>query len=134
MAHAVRNPDLATVYEARAAVFAHRISAFEPDAVVRLAERRRAEAIGFMDRLEQSLADGRAVLVPPGYGVADVVWTVFLGRMEFAGLGADIPRRPALARYWRAMQARPSFSAADIWTKFHIGRLIGGIVSNGRMD
>jgi glutathione S-transferase len=132
LAHAARNPDLAPVYQARAAVFAHRISAFKPDAVVRLAEQRRAEALGFMDRLEQTLGDGRTVLVPPGYGVADVVWTVFLGRMEFAGLGAEIPRRPALARYWAAMQARPSFAAADIWTKFSVGRLIGGIIGIGR--
>jgi len=132
LAHAARNPDLASVYEVRADVFARRIKAFEPDAVVKLSERRRSEAIGFMDRLEQTLRDGRAVLVPPAYGVADVVWTVFLGRMEFAGLGAEIPRRPALARYWAAMQARPGFSVADIWTKFHIGRLIGGILGIGR--
>ena len=132
LALAAKNPDLASVYEARAAVFAERVSTFEPDAVVKLSERRRIEAIGFMDRLEQTLADGRAVLVPPVYGVADVVWTVFLGRMEFAGLGAEIPKRPALARYWGTMQARPSFSAADIWTKFHIGRLIGGILGIDR--
>ena len=132
LALAARNPDLAAVYEARAAVFAARVSTFEPDAVVKLSERRRTEAIGFMDRLEQTLGDGRAVLVTPAYGVADVVWTVFLGRMEFVGLGAEIPRRPALARYWGAMQARPSFSAADIWTKFHLGRLIGGILGIGR--
>ena len=132
LAHAARNPDLAPVYEERAAVFAGRIRAFEPDAVMALSQRRRAEAIGFMDRLERALGDGRAVLVPPAYGVADLVWTVFLGRMEFAGLGAEIPRRPALARYWAAQQARPGFSAADIWTKFHVGRLIGGIVGIGR--
>ena len=132
LAHAARNPDLAAVYEARAAVFAERVSTFEPDAVVKLSERRRTEAIGFMDRLEQTLRDGRAVLVPPAYGIADVVWTVFLGRMEFAGLGAEIPKRPALARYWSVLQARPSFSAADIWTKFHVGRLIGGILGIDR--
>ena len=132
LAHAAANPDLASVYRARAEVFARRIATFEPDAVVKLSERRRAEAIGFMDRLEQALRDGRGVLVPPAYGVADVVWTVFLGRMEFAGLGEEIPKRPALARYWSAMQARPSFSAADIWTKFHLGRLIGGIIGVGR--
>lgn len=132
LGQAARNPDLAPVYQARAAVFAKRVSTFDPEAVVRLSERRRAEAIGFMDRLEQTLGDGRAVLVPPAYGVADVVWTVFLGRMEFAGLGAEIPRRLALARYWSAVQARPSFSAADIWTKFHVGRLVGGILGIGR--
>lgn len=128
LARASENPDLAEVYEARATVFAERVRAFDPAAVVRLSQRRRAEAIGFMDRLEQTLHDGRAAIVPPAYGVADVVWTVFLARMEFAGLGAELLKRPALVRYWRAMQARPSFAAADIWTKFHAFRLIGGIL------
>ncbi len=132
LAHAAANPDLAAVYQARAAVFAERVRTFEPDAVVKLSERRRVEAIGFLDRLEQTLRDGRAVLVPPAYSVADLVWTVFLGRMEFAGLGAEIPKRPALARYWSTMKARPSFPSADIWTKFHVGRLIGGILGIGR--
>ena len=68
------------------------------------------------------------MLVPPAYGVADVVWTVFLARMEFVGMGAELLKRPALARYWRAMQARPSFAPADIWTKLHVFRLIGGML------
>jgi glutathione S-transferase len=126
-----QNPDLADVYTARAAVFAERVRAFDPAAVVRLAGERRADAIGFMDRLEQTLRDGRAVLVPPAYGIADVVWTVFLARMEFVGLGAELRKRPALARYWRAMQARPSFAPADIWTKLHVVRLIGGMLGIG---
>jgi glutathione S-transferase len=125
---AAENPDIAKAYAARAAAFAARVRAFDPADIVQLAERRRTEAIGFLDRLEQTLGDGRTVLVPPAYGVADVVWTVFLARMEFAGLGAEIPKRPALARYWGAMQARPSFAAADIWTAFHIFRFIGGIL------
>ena len=132
LARAAENPDLAEVYEARAAVFAERARIFDPAAVIRLSERRRAEAIGLMDRLEQTLCDGRAVMVPPAYGVADVVWTAFLARMEFAGLGAEIPKRPALVRYWRAMQVRPSFSAADIWMKPHVFRLIGGVLGIAR--
>src|SRR5262249_60211824 len=76
--------------------------------------------------------DGRAVMVPPAYSIADVVWTAFLARVEFAGLGAEIPKRPALVRYWRAMQERPSFSAADIWTKPHAFRLIGGVFGIAR--
>jgi tetrachloro-p-hydroquinone reductive dehalogenase len=131
LACAAENPDLAAIYTARAQVFAGRIRAFDPAAVARVAEQRHAEAIGFMDRLDRALADGRGTLVPPAYGVADIVWTVFLGRMEFAGLGAEIGKRPALAGYWRAMQARPSFAAADIWTKFHALRLIGGILGMG---
>ncbi len=129
---AARNSDLAEIYEERAEVFAERVHTFDPAAVARLSGKRRAEAIGFMDRLEQTLHDGRAVLVPPAYGVADVVWTVFLARMEFVGLGAELQKRPALAGYWRAMQARPSFGAADIWTKLHVFRLIGGILASGK--
>jgi glutathione S-transferase len=107
---------------------------FDPVSVAQVAQQRCAQAIDLMERLEQTLGDGRSVIVPPAYGVADVVFTVFLARMEFAGLGAEIPRRPALARYWRAVQARPSFAAADIWTRFHPLRLIGGILglSQGR--
>jgi glutathione S-transferase len=128
LARAKENPDLAKVYEARAEAFAERARVLDPVAVGQVAERRRAEAIDLMDRLEQTLGDGRAMIVPPAHGVADVVFTVFLARMEFAGLGAEIPQRPALARYWRAVQARPSFAAADLWTRFHPFRLIGGIL------
>ena len=132
LARAARYPDLAEAYEERAAVFAERARVFDPAVLTQLAERCRAEAVGLMDRLEQTLRDGRAVMVPPVYGVADVVWTVFLARMEFVGLGAEIPKRPALARYWRAVQARPSFAAADVWTRLHVFRLIGGILGIAR--
>ena len=67
-------------------------------------------------------------MIPPDYSAADVVWTVFLARMVLVGMEGKITERPALARYWSAMKARPSFSAADIWTKLHIGRLIRGII------
>jgi ganglioside-induced differentiation-associated protein 1 len=128
LALAAENPDLAALYETRAEIFAKRARIFDPASAMRLSERRRAEAMDIMDRMERTLADGRATMTPPAYGVVDTVLTVFLGRMEFAGLGAEIPRRPALLRYWRAMQARPSFAAADIWTRFHVFRLIGGIL------
>jgi glutathione S-transferase len=128
LALAAENPDLAAVYAARAEIFAQRVRIFDPAAAMQLSQKRRAEAIDIMDRMERTLGDGRAVMVPPAYGIVDTVLTVFLGRMEFAGLGAEIPTRPALARYWRFMRARPSFAAADIWTRFHAFRLIGGIL------
>src|SRR3990167_8863919 len=58
-APAPRKPDLASVYEARAAVFAERVRTFEPDAVVKLSERRRTEAIGFMERGPRAFWGGR---------------------------------------------------------------------------
>jgi hypothetical protein len=101
---------------------------FDPTTLCALARRRRGEAIAFMDRLEIGLADGRQVIVPPGYGLADVVWIVFLARMEFAPSAARSESGRRFARYWRGMQARPSFVAADIWTRLDVGRLISGML------
>lgn len=127
LASASEHPDLAPVYMARAEVFAERVRIFDPDAVMRLARKRRDEAIAMLDAMQDALADGRAVMVPPAYGLVDVVLTVFLARMQFVGLGADILQRPALARYWNAMRERPSFRAADIWTAFHKLRFVASI-------
>ena len=126
------HPDLASAYAARAAAFGARIETFKPEAVQALAQRRRVEAIAFLDQLEACLSDGREALAPPRFGVADVAWTVFLARMEFAGLGCETERRPALARYWRAAQSRPSFARADIWKRLYVGRLIAGAVGLAR--
>jgi glutathione S-transferase len=125
---AVKNPDLAALYRARADVFANRLRIFDPAVVGRLAERRLAQAIDILDQMERALSDGRATLTPPAYGVTDTVLTVFLARIEFIGLDAELSGRPALERYWRAMQARPSFAAADIWTRPHIFRMLKGIL------
>jgi ganglioside-induced differentiation-associated protein 1 len=132
VALAAANPDLAGLYDKRAEVFAARVIAFDPHLLGVLAERRQAEAISFLDRLEAVLADGRSSLVPPRFGVADVAWTVFLARMEFAGLREEVAKRPALARYWRAASARPAYAAADIWTRLHFGRLVAGILGFSR--
>ena len=132
LALAAEHPDLAAAYEARAEIFAARARIFDPASAMRLSQRRRAEAINIMDRMDRTLCDGRLAMAPPAYSIVDTVFTVFLGRMEFAGLGAEILKRQALMRYWRTMRARPSFAAADIWTKFHVIRLIGGIVGFDR--
>ena len=125
---AVAHPDLSGVFKRRAAVFADRERTFDPKTAAHLVATRREEAIGLLDRLEMHLAGRRNVIIPPDYSAADVVWTVFLARMEFIGMGEKITDRPALACYWRAMKARPSFAAAAIWTKVHIGRLIRRII------
>jgi glutathione S-transferase len=132
VAYAAAYPDLAGIYRARAAVFSERLRIFDPAGAARLAEKRRAEAIGLIDQLERHLAGGGNVIVPPAYGLADVVWTVFLARMVFTGLGTELARRTALASYWQAMQARPGFAAADIWTRLHVLRLIGGFLGVAR--
>ncbi len=125
---AAANPELADVYDTRAAVFAERERTFDPEMATDLLATRQEEAIGLLDRLETHLAGRGTMMIPPDYGAADVVWTAFLARMEFVGMEAKFTDRPALAGYWRAVKARPSFTAADIWTRLHIGRLIRGII------
>ncbi len=121
---AAEHPDLADRYLARAEVFAGRVRTFDPENIAALFEARKAEALALLDMLEALVADGRAFLVPSGYGPADVVWTVFLARMRFIHWGREIEKRPALSRYEAAMKARPSFEAADLWTSLHPLRLL----------
>jgi len=130
---AVANPDLASAYRERAAVFAERVRVFDPAAAAQLSRRRQGEVRGFLDQMDEALADGREFLAPGAYGVADVVWTVFLARMEFVGLGEEMKRRPALAAYWARMQVRPSFAAAEIWTSVHPLRLIAGMLGLSKL-
>ncbi len=117
---AAEHPDLKDRYLDRADVFAERRRVFDPSAVVSLWDQRQRGALGLLDGLEVALKDGRPLLVPPTYGPADVVWTVFLARMRFIRLGGEIERRPALAKYAASMFARPSFRAADVWDRIKV--------------
>jgi ganglioside-induced differentiation-associated protein 1 len=117
---ATAHPDLKDRYLDRADVFAERRRVFDPTALASLWNQRRRGALELLDRLEVALKDGRSLLVPPTYGPADVVWTVFLARMRFLRLGDEIECRPALARYAASMFARPSFRTADVWDRIKV--------------
>ncbi|WP_437796091.1 glutathione S-transferase family protein [Sorangium sp. So ce693] len=114
---ATEHADLADIYARRAEVFAGRIKTFDPKGVVAMFGERKRAAFELLDALDDALADGREPLVPGGYGPADVVWTVFLARMGFVRLDAEIARRAHLARYAKAVKARPSFREADVWDR-----------------
>jgi tetrachloro-p-hydroquinone reductive dehalogenase len=64
LAFAAKNPDVAALYERRAAIFAERARTFDPASAIRLSERRRAEAMDIMDRMERTLGDGRPTMTP----------------------------------------------------------------------
>jgi glutathione S-transferase len=125
---AAANPDLAHIYQTRAALFAQRLRVFNPQAASALLSARREQAIAILNRLDAHLAHGEPAIVPPHYGAADIVFTVFLARMEFAGLAHEVFRRPHMARYYNAMKSRPGFAAADIWTRIHFMRMVRGVV------
>ncbi|WP_437712335.1 glutathione S-transferase [Sorangium sp. So ce448] len=121
---ATEHADLADVYTRRAEVFAGRVRTFDPGRVVAMFGERKRAAIELLDALDGALADGRESLVPGGYGPADVVWTVFLARMGFVRFDAEIARRARLARYAKAVKARPSFREADVWDRLSPLKLI----------
>lgn len=109
--------DLADVYRRRAEVFAERVKTFDPEGVVAMFGERKRAAFELLDALDDALADGRETLVSGGHGPADVVWTVFLARMGFVRFDAEIAKRGHLARYAKAVKARPSFREADVWDR-----------------
>lgn len=121
---ATEHADLADVYARRADVFAERIKTFDPGSVVAMFGERKRAAFELLDALDDALADGRESLLPGGHGPADVVWTVFLARMGFVRLDAEIARRARLARYAKAVKARPSFREADVWDRLSPLKLI----------
>jgi glutathione S-transferase len=125
---AAQHPDLLTRYLARAAVFDERLRTFDAARIASLWDERRHAALEVLDALEHALTDGRAVLAPPTYGPADVVWTVFLARMRFVRLGDEIRRRPALASYAARVFARPSFRAADVWDRIKVLGLLAQVL------
>ena len=40
----------------------------------------------------------------------------------------EIATRPSLAADWHVIKTRPSFAAADIWTRFQAARLVYGLI------
>ncbi|MEZ5666701.1 MAG: glutathione S-transferase N-terminal domain-containing protein [Alphaproteobacteria bacterium] len=116
LARAERHPELAAAYRERAAVFAQRVAAFDPATARARFEQLRERALAMLDGLERDIADGR--FDPSSdYGPIHVLWTVFLARMQFCGLGRAIDARPRAAACYAAFRARPSFRQADIWPR-----------------
>ncbi len=59
---------------------------------------------------------------------ADIVAAVLAARLQMIGEGALLVRQPGLSAWFALVQARPAFAAADIWTRFHPGRIITGVL------
>ncbi|MFP6639039.1 MAG: glutathione S-transferase family protein, partial [Myxococcota bacterium] len=77
--------------------------------------RSRRDMGSHLDGLEESLSDGRTWLCGETFTLADVNWMAIFERLDevdwtdlFFGEG----KRPAVAGYWKRLQARPSYSVA----------------------
>ena len=58
---------------------------------------------------------------------ADIVVAVLLGRLTMAG-ELDLLQRNDLLQWWARFQQRPTFQAADIWTRFQGRRFVGALL------
>ena len=81
-------------------------------------------------RLEESLNEMDALLAEQpflsgqAYTLADVIWTVTLTRIQFIKRFEVIEGRPNVLAYYRRMQSRPSYLAADLWPRFKVGSMM----------
>lgn len=116
------HPDLRAVYEAKIEDmrdFSQR--AVTPGEVNAARDR----AMVFLDELETNFK-GREFVVGHGYSLADVIWTVTVGRMIMLKL-EPLSIRPHVAAWYGRMKARPSFREADIWETFRPASMLRSV-------
>ena len=81
------------------------------------------QAVDLCDMLESEL-DKHQFAATDKYSLADVVWTVFIGRLFMIKFDSLVTERKNLHAYWQRMTARKSFVEANIWTKMQPKLLI----------
>jgi glutathione S-transferase len=110
------HPDLAELYRAkiRDMEAKHGVAAAPPprEEMIALVEE-------ILDALEAELSD-RDYLAGPRWSLAEAMWTPVLGRLSLLKLAHlwSPGARPAVARWWARVKARPSFAGADVWDRF----------------
>ena len=67
-----------------------------------------------LENVDQKLIDGRRFIMGSSYTLADVVATALLARVHF--ISQDVMFTPGVSAYWKRLQARPSFKAANVCT------------------
>ena len=112
-------PELAEVYTAKLAD----LDRFMADAADADTVKAQLDALGSrLDTLNEALHD-RDFICGDDYSLADVIWTVTVARKIM--MGHDVfASRPHLHRWFQRMRARPSFDAADVWTRFKPHKMI----------
>ena len=71
-----------------------------------------AEVTGLVQMLEDRLLEGRSWVCGEAYTLADIVATALLARVHF--IQREALFTPAVRAYWQRLQARPSFTAANV--------------------
>ncbi len=127
--HHVMHPTVREASRAKTAVLLARAAGWQDVDELRRLVRERVHAL--LDALEEALSGVGSGPFACGaqYSLADVALTVFLAHVHrYSGLTDELIARPNTHRYWLAMQARPSFAQADIWTGARPGKAIEAVV------
>lgn len=107
------NPELRHLYEAKMEDikkwFATSRNPVEVDAL-------EARVLSVLRELDAHLA-GRQTIGGERYGVADVLWTVVLARLQMLGQRKAIRDCANVSAYYERMKARPSFARASVWER-----------------
>ncbi|MFO0559945.1 MAG: glutathione S-transferase family protein [Polyangiales bacterium] len=107
------NPELAGLYRARIEDVRQW---FERSRDPREVSAMLAELNEALDELEAH-SIGRMFIADERFGLADILWTVVLARVDGLGLGAHTDRRPRVREYITRMMKRPSIERAQVWNR-----------------
>ena len=84
--------------------------------VVKIIARSRKHMTGHLDRLESQLQESKGPwILGETFSLADVSWVVIFERLleaDYLHVFLDGEARPAVAAYWKALTARPSYQKA----------------------
>lgn len=111
--HRDENPELRELYEAKMEEVRRWFATSRDPVQVGAILARVDEALGALD----AHLEGRSFIGGERYGVADVLWTVVLGRLCALGQGARVAARSNVQAYLERMKARPSFEEASVWDR-----------------
>lgn len=116
------HPDLREVYEEKIRdIEGFAQAAATPEEVASV----RAKAQAYLDEFDVRI-QGRAYLITNAYSLADVVWTVIVGRMIMLKL-EPLANRPNLAAWYARMKVRPSYREADVWEAFRPASMLASM-------
>ena len=106
----VGEPELGDVARKKLAQMEHRD--FSQLSDPGLLDKANTEVTGLVQMLEDRLLEGRSWVCGEAYTLADIVATALLARVHF--IQQEALFTPTVRAYWQRLQARPSFTAANV--------------------
>jgi glutathione S-transferase len=107
---------------AKAVLNHERIDYFTTGSLKQKLEIERERVRQFVNSLPAPMSDGW--LCGDRFGSADIVAAVLLARLSMIAEWSLVSDRPDIILRFERVSARPAFAQADIWTQFHLRRIL----------